>query len=122
METDATATPHEQEFLSIRRNALLSALRVIETIVVSLDRMGACAHEFSEQQNNAILARFIDDWDTTRKLLYARHLLSEPFSREIGEDELNELEREMESVPYWSLAHREPPPGFAEGYEEDRSI
>lgn len=99
----------DEELIAIRRSSLIKALRNIEVIVVSLDRLGSCAHEFSEQENNAMLARFFDEWNIFQKLADARMLLSEPFSVVLGEDDMSELEREFTDLHYWSFNRRKPP-------------
>lgn len=46
--------------------------------------------------------RFIDDHGITRKLAKVRRILSEPFSKELGEDEMDDLERRVEGIIFWT--------------------
>jgi hypothetical protein len=46
--------------------------------------------------------RFIDEWKVTRRLARARTLLSDCFDLTMGEDDMDDIEREAQSVDYWS--------------------
>ena len=92
--------------LKIDRSALVTALRNLETIVVSLDRLGSCATEMNEEEYKESLVAFLADWDVFAKLSEARRLLSEPFETELGNDGMDELERELEGITFW---HRDAP-------------
>lgn len=78
---------------------LVSVLRDLNLIVVSLDRIGSLGTELGEDEQNALLANFITDRNVFRKLASMRSVLSEPFSDEPDSDE---LEREMEDLKYWN--------------------
>jgi hypothetical protein len=78
-------------------------LRDLEVLVVSTDRIGSARDDReSEEEYNAMFVKFFDDYGFFRKLARARTLLSEPFSGEVGEDGMDELEREMQDISYWS--------------------
>ena len=91
------------------REEILKVLRTLNCFVVSLDRIGSSTAALPRGQQDQILREFIDGWDMTRQLARARRILSEPFSDELGEDDMDELEREMQDVPYWSFNKRGPP-------------
>jgi hypothetical protein len=99
----------KDDFVQISRADLIAVLRDLNTIVVSMDRIGSCAEEVGLEQNNRLLLDFFDQWDVWQKLSEARSKLSEPFSYELGEDNMDELERELEDTPYWSFSNRLPP-------------
>jgi hypothetical protein len=100
---------NKDDFVQISRADLIAVLRDLNTIVVSTDRIGSCAGEVGQEQHDRLLLDFFDQWDVWKKLSRARSKLSEPFSYELGEDNMSELERELEDTPYWSFSNRLPP-------------
>ena len=88
--------------LDYDRDAVLSVLRDLDQVVVSLDRIGSVTADQSEAERDAALAAFVREWEVFRKLAQARQILSEPFSGELGPDSADELERELADVIYWS--------------------
>lgn len=98
-----------EEMVMIRRADLMAILRDLNMIVVSLDRIGSCVPETGRDANDRLLLEFLDKWDVWKKLSEIRTKLSEVFSTELGEDGMDELEREMQDVPYWSITCKTPP-------------
>jgi hypothetical protein len=88
--------------LAIERVALITALRHLETIVVSLDRIGSCGAELGEQEYKDLVVEFLNDWNVFEKLAETRKILSTPFSTALGDDGMDELEREFDGLQYWS--------------------
>lgn len=97
-----------KETITIKKADLIDILRDINMIVVSIDRIGSCAPETGRAANDRLLLEFIDQWDVWRKLSEIRAKLSESFSSELGEDNMDELEREMQDIPYWTSQRRKP--------------
>ena len=83
------------------RDVLIDALRHLEVIVSSLDRIGSAGAEWSELEFSRRLSAFIIDWDVGRRLAEVRKALSQAF----GEDELDELFGE---VDMWTQAKTTP--------------
>jgi hypothetical protein len=94
-----------------KREDIVAVLRDLETIVVSLDRIGAAAEQLGSREYERASSDFLDEWDVARKLIRARRVLSAAFSDEIGDDGMDELERELVGVPCWSISGRTPEPG-----------
>lgn len=46
--------------------------------------------------------RFIDEWRVTRRLANARALLSKRFDLTLGDDDMDDLERALDGLNYWS--------------------
>ena len=97
----------EDETVTYKRRDIINILRDLEMIVVSLDRIGSAEAELlemgkPEHEVNSILSDWFDDWDVFRKLALARRILDEAFSRELGDDDMDELEREFQDLQYWS--------------------
>jgi hypothetical protein len=83
------------------RKKIIEVLRTLEELVVSLDRIGSASYDMTKAQNDAALSDFIRRHKIFRKAAQARRVLSEPFPTALGSDDMDELEREMEDVPYW---------------------
>src|SRR5262252_686568 len=112
----------KDDFVQVSRADLIDVLRDLNTIVVSIDRIGSCAEDVGLEQNDRILLDFFDQWDVWQKLSEARSKLSEPFSYELGEDNMDELERELQGTPYWSFSNRLPPEKSAKREQINQEI
>ncbi len=55
--------------------------------------------------------RFIVDWDVFGRLATARRILDSYFSRTLGSDGMDELERELQDTQFWSFGDRSPSSG-----------
>lgn len=87
--------------VTLDRDALVEALRHLDVIVPSLDRIGSAAATMSEEEYQRILSDFMHDWDVARKLAEVRRTLSDAF----GDDELEHL---FEEIEIWQPNHRKP--------------
>jgi hypothetical protein len=85
--------------ISYPRKKVLEVLRTLNELVVSLEQLGSA--EMTKQEHDAAVSKFIQRHRIFRKAARARLILSEPFSDELGPDEMSELEREMEGIQYW---------------------
>ncbi|MGI9056406.1 MAG: hypothetical protein ACR2F2_11455 [Pyrinomonadaceae bacterium] len=97
----------EDEIVSYTKKDIIKVLAYLEMMVVSLDRIGSEYGEWedrkSEEELNSLLADFIFEWRVTGRLAKARMILSSAFSSELGEDDMDELEREFKDLQYWSM-------------------
>ena len=81
----------------------------LNLIVVSLDRIGSYYSECKTvEEYHALLSNFLDEWKIFRKLANARKILDSAFSRELGDDDMDELEREFQDLQYWSMKNPKP--------------
>ncbi len=62
----------------------------------------------SPQHYNATYNREKLDWRVSQKLSEIRSILSEKFSDELGDDDMDELERCMKDIKYWSMDDPKP--------------
>jgi len=93
-------TPNQ---ISFDKAALIEVLRHINGIVVSLDRLTFAHIDMSpELWKEAVFEYFLKS-EALKSLPRCRTILSAPFSTEIGPDDMDELEREMESSERWSF-------------------
>ena len=94
------------ETVNYDRTQIVNILRDLNVLVVSTDRIGsAFDNRKSDEEYNEMFVRFFDELGFFRKLAQARTVLSEPFSREVGDDGMDELEREFQNLKYWSESH-----------------
>ncbi len=94
--------------VSLDRDAAVKALRHLEEIVPSLDRMGSLGSEISEDEHARILSSFFDDWGVGPKLAEVRRILSDAF-------DYDELEILFADVDTWTYGSRKPA-----GHDPDR--
>ncbi|WP_455819463.1 hypothetical protein [Pseudomonas cerasi] len=45
---------------------------------------------------------FIDDNKVTHRLAHIRKIISEKFNDDLGDDDMDDIEREMEKLEYWT--------------------
>ena len=91
------------EKICYEKREILRILRDLNLLVVSTDRIGSAWHDReSDEQYNAMFLRFFDKLGFFKKLAEARAALSEPFSYQVGEDGMDELERNNLGLEYWS--------------------
>ena len=104
--------------VTYRQSSIISVLRDLEMMVVSLDRLGSYEGAAKDDaDHNRLLADFVTDWDVFRKLAEARAVLSEPFDDHVGADGMDLLERTMGDVKYWSREEQQPPQETADNSE-----
>lgn len=96
------------ENLEYTRKDILKCLEFLNTIVVSLDKIGSAGADKSINEQRELLDTFCSDWNVYEKLAYIRKVLSSEFSDELGVDDMDELERELQNVPYWDLNSKKP--------------
>lgn len=95
------------EVISLRREDAIRALRSLELIVVSLDRLGSAAADMTKEEYDRASSEFLTDWDVARRLAEVRKLLSERFADDDpGGDE---LEKALDGTPHWTAHRRKPP-------------
>lgn len=88
---------------------LITALKEIEIILISLHKMGSYyglkfmkdERKFRKEYERET-TRFIDEGEVTGRLAKIRDILSENFDNTLGEDDIDDLERVMENIRYWT--------------------
>ncbi len=98
-----------KEHLNVRKADLVEVLKILETLVVSLDRIGSHHHECDRRTYERLISEFIEDWAVAPKLSAARRILSEYFDATPDDHGLEELERAIHDTPCWDLDRRRPP-------------
>lgn len=80
-------------------------IKELQFIVCSMDHMGSYyADKLDEmrQEYEKETTQFTDNSWVWNRLGAIRAVLSEPFDTELGDDEMDDLERICEDIPYWS--------------------
>ncbi len=98
----APARSQSMKTITYSRKKVIEVLRTLDEIVVSLDHLGSASYEMTKRQSLEALDDFISRHRIFRKTTKARTILSSAFSRRLGADGMDELEREMQDVPYWT--------------------
>lgn len=99
----------EDEIVSYKKKDIIEVLRYLNLVVVSLDRIGSHYSDCKTiEEYHALSSNFIDEWKILPKLSKARRILDEAFSHKLGEDDMDELEREFQDLQYWSLKNPKP--------------
>ena len=83
------------------KNEILSVLKNINFILLSLHKIGSCYNDIDLETYEHWTTEFIDNNRVAEMLSDARELLSSQFSNDLGEDDMCELERAMENLKYW---------------------
>lgn len=93
----------DQRNVVVDRRALIEVVRELNTLVVSLDRLGAASAGMSARGREKALARFAQDWDLFGRLSKARRTLTDELTSDAAsEDEAQGLEKELDDTPYWT--------------------
>ena len=99
----------DEEIVSYRKKDIIKIFADLEMMVVSLDRIGSYYSECETvEQYHKLSSDFLDDWKILPKLANARKILDGAFSRELGEDDMDELEREFKDLQYWTMKNPKP--------------
>jgi hypothetical protein len=88
------------ETVSIEREKLLEMARDLNTLVVSLDRIGS--YPVGRREFERVLAEFIVEWKISEKLVRARRTVADAL---LGPNPTPEEEEALDHGDYW-----EPPP------------
>ena len=86
------------------RKQVFEVLRTLNELVVSLDQLGSA--EMTKQERDSAVFDFIQRHRIYRKTAKARKILSEPFSKTVGADGMDGLEKEMQDIQYWQDRRR----------------
>jgi len=97
------------DFVNIRRAHVLSALRDLECIVVSLDHLGSSHVDMPNGESERAVDDFINRWNVFKKLNHLRLALGDAYCTSYGRGGEDFLERHLEKVPKWTMKHRDPP-------------
>lgn len=89
--------------VSFNDSDVIKVLKYINGIVVSLDRLTAAHVELTPELWRTAVFEYFMSSKALKELPRCREILSRPFSRELGSDDMDELERAMQDSEYWSF-------------------
>lgn len=87
--------------IAVKRKDLVEVLKHLELLVVGLDRVGSELASESPRQVEEGFFRFSKAIGLFARLAECRSVLSSYFSRELGPDDMDELDREFKDLKYW---------------------
>ncbi|NHB59597.1 hypothetical protein G9F32_16520 [Acinetobacter sp. 194] len=95
----------KNETIVLQGIELIDVLKEINYILISLHKIGAyyalnLPNSYDEYAKET--TRFIDDNNITQRLANIRSLLSDKFDNSLGDDDMDDIERSMEELEYWS--------------------
>lgn len=79
----------------------IKILKEIEYILCSLHDIGSCYIDKDIREYEKETTKFIDESNVTSRLADIRKLLTEKIDLELGNDDMDDIEREMIKIPYW---------------------
>jgi len=99
----------DNEKITLTGNEAIKVLAEVEYMLISLrDIARYYYHRIDEEVTEEIkgeyckeTTRFIDENRITNRLAHIRKIISEKFNDELGEDDMDDIEREMEKIKYW---------------------
>ena len=87
----------------MEREDLIEVYRALSVVVVSLDHFGSWSADQDPALATAALPKMLDEIDIFHRLANARRVLDAYFGRALGDDNMDELERELhDETGYWS--------------------
>lgn len=91
----------ENEKIRLSGDEAINVLKEINLILISLHDMGSYYMDKDKREYEKETTRFIDEWKVTHRLSKIRGIISEKFNNELGNDDMDDLERAMEGLKYW---------------------
>ncbi|WP_236709418.1 hypothetical protein [Pseudomonas sp. Leaf127] len=108
-EPDCSAKPdfcentmlESNKHIALTGEEALEVLAEIEFILISLHQMGSYYRDKPVAQYRKATTDFIDDENVTHRLAKARKIISRKFDATLGEDEMDDIERHLQSLRFW---------------------
>mgnify|MGYP001547706938 CR=1 FL=1 len=100
----------EVDSFVVPRKDFENIMRLISSIVVSLDQIGSSYDLVGNDEDyNQMVEDYLIDWSIFRTLAKARHIMSEIYDREFTSEQLEAMEDEWDAFPNWRWSIRKPP-------------
>lgn len=99
----------KNEEIKLTGDKTIEILKEINLILVSLHSMGSYYINSDTREYEKETTRFIDEWRVTNRLARIREILSRKFNNTLGDDDMDDIERELENLIYWERPGDIPP-------------
>ncbi|WP_040842571.1 hypothetical protein [Treponema saccharophilum] len=91
----------ENKKITYDGNEMVNILKEIEYILISLHQMGSYFYKKNVSQYEKETTQFIDNSIVCDRLAAIRCALSEKFDGILGADDMDDIERACQDIPYW---------------------
>jgi hypothetical protein len=88
--------------ITLSREEALEILRQVNLMLISLHQMGSYYQDRDRSSYEKETTRFIDEWKVTQRLSSIRRTITSKFDLVAGLDKMDEVERALEGLKYWS--------------------
>ena len=110
LEPDREVDPRDRTWLhalmsplvEVDRSDLVELLRTLDVVVVSLDRIGSWSADQRPEDAAAALMMLHVEMGVSHRLASARRIVDAYFSHEVGDDRMDDAERAVAGVEYWT--------------------
>ena len=100
----------ENEEITLTGQEAINILSDIECILISLKNIARYYYNNQDKEISDLdklkyyqeTSDFIDDNKITHRLASIRKIISEKFNDELGNDDMDDIERELEKLEYWT--------------------
>ncbi len=79
----------------------VAILKEVETMLISLDKIGWYYIDKDKTSYAEETNRFIDNWKIVLRLAKIRSIISRKFDLSVGNDDMDDLERALQDVDVW---------------------
>ena len=90
------------EKIEFKKDDIVFVLRHLNELIVSLDRITSVHRDVPRDAWKEIVVEYFLESEGLKALSMCRRILAEPFSRLLGPDDMDELERALEGTKFWS--------------------
>lgn len=99
----------ENENITLSGKEAIEILKEIEFIFISLHKIGSAyakpvREKLSDDEYDSYCketTKFIDENGIQERLAFIRRVISDKFNDELGDDDMDDIEREMQDITYW---------------------
>lgn len=99
----------ENENIQISGAEAIEALREIEYVLISLKKIASYYYERADVHPTETTSleyalettRFIDQNEVIHRLAKVRKIFSKKFNQALGNDDMSDVERELDTIYYW---------------------
>jgi len=101
--TDKISIKEENKQITYKGIHILKVLKELDYILISLHRQGSyyAERDKSDDEYEKETTAFIDNSLVCERLVNIRRILTEQVDTELGDDDMDDIERICQDIPYW---------------------